>query len=122
MKAASFAPLLEEEIPTSFSPGCVDNADNTEQAGRTPHIRRLEAERNINLLKNSLHMSGLKINAALYDSPMSIVSTGSENTHPNKLPSTGKMILLWKAHRTFIKLTILYFLQVQTVVPRRDFL
>lgn len=85
MKAASFAPLLEEEIPVNVSPGGVVNGDNTDQAGRTPHFKRLEAERNISLLKNSLHTSGMKINAALYDSPMSFVSTGSENVHPNMI-------------------------------------
>lgn len=84
-RAASFAPLLEQEIPNAMTPGSVDNGDNTEQAGRTPHFRKLEAEQNIIALKKNLQMSGMKINAALYDSPMSVLSTGSENVHPNKL-------------------------------------
>lgn len=97
-RAASFAPLLEQEIPNAMTPGSVDNGDNTEQAGRTPHFRKLEAEQNIIALKKSLQMSGIKINAALYDSPMSVLSTGSENVHPNKL--SGEV---W--YRTFMAST-----------------
>jgi hypothetical protein len=74
-----------------MTPGSVDNADNTDQAGRTPHFRKLEAEQNMIALKKSLQMSGMKINAALYDSPMSMVSQGSENVHPNKLPAGNRL-------------------------------
>jgi hypothetical protein len=97
-KAASFAPLLEQEIPTTMTPGSVDNADNTDQAGRTPHFRKLEAEQNMIALKKSLQMSGMKINAALYDSPMSMVSQGSENVHPNRLPA-GNRVARYNSYR-----------------------
>ena len=80
---ASFASRLEEEIPRNMTPTALE-ADNVEQAGRTPHFRRLEAEQNIQMLKKSLQMSGMKINSALYDSPMTVASADSENIHPNR--------------------------------------
>jgi hypothetical protein len=116
MKAASFAPLLEEEIPLNASPSAVDNGDNTEQAGRTPHFKKLEVERNISLLKNSLQTSGMKINAALYDSPMSFVSTGSENMHPNVIK--GSVAVARPADSTMVCLTTLSFPQPKTQ-PRK---
>eukprot|EP01032_Pedospumella_encystans_P021133 gene21133-23985_t len=115
MRAASFAPALEEQIPrgVEYSPagsvmsqgsamtqGSEGFKELKNYAGRTPHTRKTEAERNVKLLKQSLMLSATKSYPAYYDSPASVVPmnqkaaptsvTSDENLHPNAEEKSSK--------------------------------
>lgn len=103
MKVASFAQKLEEEIPRTMdqSPcdASISTVEHLDRAGRTPHNKKIEAERNISLLKKSLQLSAKKPFPTYYDSPASVLTADlpkipqsesrDENVHPNATEKAG---------------------------------